>query len=479
MKNIKKFLAILSLPLMISACAQGDYRKAAVELQGHMATGNWQAAETLAVKNGKIDDKGKSKDLLWSLNHGLATIQTGKYKASIDSFDNAESLMKFDDLSGFMANAGSATASVLVNDTVRDYAFNSYDAIMVNSYKGLAFMLNGDQGNARVEFNRSAERQRRAVERFALEIKADQEKNAAGAKKNPKVNSNETVNKANDNAQVKATYAELESKAGYAPFVNPFTSYIRGVFLLSTAVTTGEFENAISDLRSVKEMVGGNSVIDADLKFATAKVEGKNSDKRVWVIFENGQSPILVENKIKSLMVMPTGLINFVYAYPSMKFQPLAYNSLNIAVDGREEKTLMVSDFDAVAAREFKDRLPGIITRAVLSSAYKTAIQVAGQAVAASAGKDNTNAQVFGLLMNIGGAIMSEATTAADVRSWLELPKQFQAASFTPPKSGEVVIKTDSGVELGKVTVPNDRNAVIYVKIQKTGATPVIKSVLF
>ena len=225
--------------------------------------------------------------------------------------------------------------------------------------------------------------------------------------------------------------------------------------------------------------MGANAVIDSDLKFATAKVEGKKTEKRVWVIFENGQSPILVENKIHSLLVGSGGLTNFVYAYPSMRFQPAAYSSLNIAVDGRDEKTMMVADFDAVAAREFKDRLPGIITRAVLSAAYKTAIQVAGQAVAANSNQRDGTTQAIGLLMNIGGAVLAEVTTAADTRSWLELPKQFQAASFSPPKNGEVVIKADSGIELGRVTVPNDRNAVIYVKIQNTGAKPAIKSVLY
>ena len=471
-------LSLFVLAITLSACTGGEYRNAAEKLKLQIGQGDWEAAAKLAADTGKIDEAGKSKKLEWSLNHGLALIQTGKYQTAIKSFDNAEDLMKFDDLSGFAAKAGSGVGAVLVNDTVRDYAFNSYDAIMVNSYKGLAFMLSGDQDNARVEFNRAEERQRRAVERFAAEIKKDQERNDAEAKKNAKVNSTDTVNRANEDAGIKSQYADLDSKKAYAPFANPITSYMRGVFIMLTSGTGGEFEKAVQDFRRVREMVGENAVLDSDLAYATARAEGKSAEKRVWVIFENGQSPLLEEFKLKSVMFTGTGVINFNYAIPKISFQPSAYSKLLVGSEGQDAKsTELVSDFEAVVAREFKDRLPGIVTRAVLSAAYKTAIQVAGQAVAANSQSDN--AQMLGLLMNIGGAILSATTTAADTRSWVELPKEFQAVSFAPPENGQLVIKTEAGVEIGKVAVPKDRNALIYVKIQKNGATPSIKSMVY
>ena len=475
-RNIISAFCMIGIGITLSACTGVEYRNGVEKLMLQIGQGDWEGAARLSTERGRIDPFGKSQKLEWSLNHGLASLQNGNYATAIRSFDNAEDLMKFDDLASAGSKASSGAAAVLVNDTVRTYAFNSYDAIMVNSYKGLAYMLNSDPDNARVEFNRAEERQRRAVERFEAEIKKDQERNEAEAKKNSNLKSSETRDKLNDDPGMKAQIAELESKKAYAPFVNPFTSYMRGVFTMLTAATEGEFELAVQDFRRVREMVGTNAVIESDLAYATARADGKVRGKRVWLIFENGQSPLVEEYKIKSVVITLKGVINFNYAIPKLRFEAAAYPKLLVRLEGQEEKsTELVCDFDAIAAREFKERLPGIITRAVLSAAYKTAIQVAGLVVTEKA----SDIKLLGSIINLGGAVLSEATTAADTRSWVILPKEFQATSFAPPQNGEVIIKTNAGIEIGKVSVPMDKNALIYVKIQKTGAYPSIKSIVY
>ncbi|MCX8501539.1 MAG: hypothetical protein ORO03_07585 [Alphaproteobacteria bacterium] len=473
-------LGILALPLVATGCLQQDYRLDAEKFRGQMAVGNWQGAATIAQQSGKVDPEARSGELLWSLNDGAASLFADNYKHSIAVFDHAEKLMKFDDLAGLSSQIASGASSVLVNDTVRDYSYSSYDAIMVNSYKGLAFMLAGELDNARVEFNRTAERQRRAAERYALEIKAEESKNAAAAKKNPKVNSSETLTQARTNPELTAELAKLESKSSYAPFVNPYTSYLRSIFLLAAGESGSDTEQAITELRSVLQLIGDNRVVKSDLAYALARANGKGGGKRIWVMFENGQSPIRREKLIHGFGFTTVGVIDFKYAVPFLQYEPLAYPALRITVDEQEVTTETVTNFDAVVAAEFKLRLPGIITRAVLSTAYKTAIQIAGQVVAAKGDSNgNSNAALLGGLINLAGVIATEGSTAADLRSWLALPKEFQAASFAAPRNGRLAIHSSDGVELGFVTVATDKNALITVKIQNRGARPVIQTTLF
>src|SRR5699024_3325774 len=64
--------------------------------------------------------------------------------------------------------------SVMVNDSERDYKALMSEAVLVNTYKGLAFLAEGNNEYARVEFNRADDRTRRAVDYFHKEIAAQQ-----------------------------------------------------------------------------------------------------------------------------------------------------------------------------------------------------------------------------------------------------------------------------------------------------------------
>src|SRR3546814_2844605 len=60
--------------------------------------------------------------------------------------------------------------AVLVNDNVMPYSPAVYDTVMLNTYKALNFWQQGDYDNARIEWNRTDDRQRRASEHFESEI---------------------------------------------------------------------------------------------------------------------------------------------------------------------------------------------------------------------------------------------------------------------------------------------------------------------
>jgi len=61
--------------------------------------------------------------------------------------------------------------------------------------------------------------------------------------------------------------------------------------------------------------------------------------------------------------------------------------------------------------------------------------------------------------------------STADTRSWTALPKEFQAVRVAAPADGNIAVLGPDGQSLANVTVPVDRPSIVYVKLQRTGAT--------
>ena len=81
------------------------------------------------------------------------------YEASNHYFDRAEKYYKEEvDLENFGEKTLKSVGTILTNENLTDYHGNVFEAIMVNTYKGLNFMSLGKQDLARVEFNRALDR---------------------------------------------------------------------------------------------------------------------------------------------------------------------------------------------------------------------------------------------------------------------------------------------------------------------------------
>ena len=92
------------------------------------------------------------------------------------------------------------------DNTQYDYA--TYDGIMVNVYKGLAFLKTGDKASARVEFNRVGDRETRAEREFASEkaqLDAQAQRSARG---------NFDFNSAMSKAQSSESYRSVQAELG-------------------------------------------------------------------------------------------------------------------------------------------------------------------------------------------------------------------------------------------------------------------------
>ncbi len=433
------------LPLL-AGCAGGVSHQDLAGFDANLQSGNYPAAAQVAVASGHIAPDGASNNLAWSLNAGAALVYAREPAQAVRVFDGAETLMKKRDLSRF-------------DNTQYDYA--TYDGIMVNVYKGLAFLKTGDKASARVEFNRVGDRETRAEREFASEkaqLDAQAQRSARG-----NFDFNSAMSKAQSSESYRSVQAELGPYTNYRPFINPAASYLRAVYLLNNAETGSDLEAARAELVRVSDMVGPNPVIQGDL--ALTRGTNEHSKAYTWVVFENGGAPTFAQYNITFPVPVvgkggAVGVSAVTVAMPRMMFHAPAATHLSIAEGNSQVSTLPIGDFDRVMASEFSRRQPAIMTRVVLEAALKTGLQTAA-------------AQTGNRLVQFAAFAASNVSTA-DTRSWTALPKDFQAARIDAPKDGAVHLVMDAA-DLGTVEVPSDRPSIIYVKEMAPGGKPSIQ----
>jgi len=465
-KNNTKSFKIYLLPLCLiyfaaavfSGCASMSARKELTAFNTLYSSGRYLDAANFELKE-MGDEKSDPSHLLQMLQAGAALRYARKYPQSTDLFDGCEEVIKYFNEQLFINDAGSAIFSVLVNEASLDFRGEEYNGVMVNTYKALNLWQIGKNDLARIEFNRALDRQRRAKERFAEEISKMKEEIRREQNKAPQMDMNRTVNSSEIDRILKKKYSNLYAFKAYPDFINPFTVYIAGLFFLSE----GDYAKAAILLKETYGMVEENPVVVDDFATVEKILEGKRAKGHyTWIIFENGLGPEKEEFRIDLPIFLATNKVKYAgIALPRLKLRSQAFPYLVVRNVGKETaKTKAMASMDRVIQTEFKMRYPLIVTRAVISMLMKTSVQYLAQ-------------QNFG---NIGGllaAVYQLATTAADIRMWTALPKEFQVAKIAAPEGGSVIIATPGGKNYN-VSVPKKRNSLIYVKIPRRGARVVI-----
>ncbi len=400
--------------------------------------------------------KRKKNELLWTMQLGAMERLRRNHDASIKYFDQAEELLNRYD---FQNKALDAVGSTVVNENIVPYLGEEYDGVMINTYKALSFMVLKNDDLARVEFNRALDRQRRAKENFAREIaKLKSEIEREQSKERPQVR--QSVENPKLDAIISQKYPGLNEFEAYPDFVNPFTTYIAGVYFN----LVGDHTKAVDLLKEAYGMVQDNRYIAEDLAVTESLLDGQGKlEDTVWVVFENGLGPIKKEIRLDLPLFVATNKVKYVgIALPKLTFREQAYPALWVKAGQANYQTLPVASMDRVVQTEFKKDFKGILTRAIISATVKAAAQYALQ-------EQNTSG---GSLASIFMALYSFATTAADVRIWTTLPKDFQVARFRIPDNRSIQIAPAGGTPF-VVKIPNCKNALVYVRIPFRDAIPV------
>lgn len=433
----------LGAALVVQGCAGGVSRQDAANYDGLLSQGNYAGAASFARSAGKIAPDGASDNLLWSLDAGAAMTYAGDATHTIPVLDHAEEMMKRRDL-GATGEMG-------------QYSAKTYDGVMVNAYKAIAALEGGQGGVARTELLRSEERQSRAEQDFQAEVAATQGHEGSGK--------DVDLQSALKSAQADPAYLQavndMANYGGYRPFINPFATYLAGLYFLNT--DDSNRERARNAFQRVRGIVGRNSLVDGDYDLAA---KGGKFSPKTWVIFENGQGSTLVQYAIKFPVPIAgkhPGVSVATVALPRLRENASAAQCLLVGNSG--EKTTVVGNFDYVMRSEFQRRYPSIVRSAVLEAAMKVVLQ-------------NAAAQEKSGIALLGAKIISNIS-AADVRSWTALPKDFQVARIETPKDGMVRLRTDRGADLGTAKVPTDVSSIVYVKEMRAGSPPSIQVLRF
>ena len=444
-------LFAVAMAFMLSGCGT-QHRSQLDKFNVLYGSGQYVEAANSQVSDSDINH-GSSSDLLGFLQAAAALRAGNDYEQSSKIFDICEDIIKIHNQQTLAGSMASTTGAVLINDTVLEYRSSQYDGIMVNTYKALNFWQNGQKDLARVEFNRALDRQRRAKEIFAAEIRNEkvQMRNAQAEERNTDLGKN-TENPEIDRI-LRSRYSNLYEFQAYPDFINPFTTYVAGLFFIAD----GDLSKGVSLLKEVYGMVDHHPTVQSDFINAERRTEGvQDAQKNVWVIFENGLGPEKQEMRVDLPLFLVSNQVRYTgIALPRLRTRPQAYPYLQIDNGQTSVHTTMLASMDRVIKTEFRKQYKGIVSRAVASAAIKTTTQYMAQ-------------KEMGDLGGILFAVSQAFTTAADLRIWTALPKEFQVAKIAVPGSGKVIIATPDGLRV-TVAVPVQKNSIIYVKIPAKG----------
>jgi len=428
--------------------------------------GKIQEALTLAAEEAEFDEqKDVLNDQLWGMQTASLYRLTADYEKSNLYFDHIEDVMYQEDTESVLQTAGETALSTFTNDTFLDYEQTMYDSIMVNTYKAINFMAIGDVKNARVEWNRSDDRQRRAAEFFAEKINEKKEQQRQDAEKELKeqdLESGPDIDKSISRSQevLAKQGIDMSQWSAYDGYINPFSTFMHGLFFMLNAQDKSDLSKGIDSLKRVKDITH-TSVASQTLDLANQLLAGKqslNSLNKVWVIFENSEMAKKEEFRVDLPLFLVSDDVNYAgIALPKLSERPDNFQNLEV----NETKTEVIADMDKIIKAEFKEEFSLILTREITRTIVKTVLQK-------QLGDEKS-------ALGVAGGLVQALTTEADTRTWSMLPKNFQAAVLNAPKDHKITISSQGLAQPIVVDVAADKNTIIYVKAVNSSMAPSVE----
>ncbi|MFW5823816.1 MAG: COG3014 family protein [Marinobacter sp.] len=461
----------------LAGCASYQHRSQMTDFNSAYAGGDYQAAlESMAFELDPEQEIDTEAHLLEILHQAELYRLSGDFVKAAEYYDLAEQGMKYLDTEGLAEEAGETFMAVMINDSARDYEALMSEAVLVNTYKALAFLAEGNNEYARIEFNRADDRTRRAVEFFADEIaeqkdqleKAAREAEQAGAQQEESPDGGDrSALFARQSLESEALQQAVTENYGgpsqwsvYSEFMVPTSTYLHGIYFLANGAVSSDYDKAVESLRRVAQMNEDSAQLARDLKLAEDLASGsrrlEDIDPQVWVVYENGLGPVLEERRFD----VPLLLFHGNAQAPAYTGIALPQYDRRAAVpggltafggDGEPVETELLSEMDRVFQTEMKARFTGVLTRAVTSAVIKAIIQ-------------NEASERFGAWGQLGSAVLTAATTQADLRGWQALPDHWQTARISRPGDGQLTLAQSDGTALGSIHIPDQPFTLVYVK---------------
>ena len=401
---------------------------------------------------------GSRSELLTKMQESSKYRKEGDLEKSSEVLEQAD-VMIDDFEKKASTRLGQETLSAFTNPANITYEGWSNERIMVDTYLALDSLMTGEFDRARVWLNKAYQRQRDAVERNSKVLESAQ-------------NNIET-------SEITSYYAENLSKlTPLADYVNPFTSYLRGVFFMYYGEDSSDLEVARKALEQSYAFAKENKYVKQDLEQIEKMVSGNKTtlSNMTYVIFESGKGPYLVEKRIKLLL-------NGEEAIPVFQSGDGLNNRLKVTAGNVSEDSQILANMDDIFGAAFQSERKKIQARAGASAGVKEATSSAAGTIAGIAASQALSQVPGGGLVGslVGGAIAGAATKAvvsevqntynvADTRSWTSLPATFQLCKISTPQDKILQIADAGGSEPKTVELPDNGINLVYVQSSSKGS---------
>jgi hypothetical protein len=439
---------------LLVGCGYGSIRSA----QQAMREGQVRWARGSLASDAEGGFAGPHAILGW-LEYGTALHESGAYDQSSGALLRAEAGFDAQDRRPrtSLTEELFATATSPLNAAYRG---TPTDRVMAPTLRAMNAMLSGDDDAARLALNEAAIRQAQSLERRREEI-------AAARARDGSIDVDRSVQAALADPALDDRLGGLRAFEPYRGFVNPFSEMLHAVYRLAAPRDPADRERGLALLRSVVGTVDNRFVGDL---LASETTAAGAAEARVHVFFASGFCPIRDEFRLDLPLFLFNDTIDYVgVSFPRLAFDDDALPHLDVETPDGIVRTEMLADMDRLMATEFREELPTLLTRAVLSTVAK---------VAASYGLNEATRddETANAIARIVAGLYLYSQNRADTRAWATLPKWYAYTSVPAPADGRVLLSAPDGSS-AFVDVSPGAASILFVRSFRPGRGLVIRSV--
>lgn len=464
MKNLTLIFGALALLALVPACS--SYEKDSRNMRAHWSAGNFAEAERIAAA--ATADASEKDVLVWQLDHASILRAAGRREEAAKAFDEAAGTLAYWDEQAEILLSKETLAS-LTNLSALPYRGRSSDAVMLHTYRALTALELGKSDSARVALNAAYRAQQDAIARNEKEIERAREEARENAVSSEKLAADSGLQKAL--AEQNAALSDVQILADY---VNPFTTWLYGIYFLHAGTDEGDLERARKALERVAQMYPNNTAVKTDLAqcsraLAAAGTASARGNAVTYVVFESGLAPTLGLVRVDTMIPIPYGRGRWTPTPVSIAFPKLVvsdqrryWGAIPFAggtysagtARARPVPALRVNDvfaeeicdMNSVVRTDFDNAFPAILTRTLVTAFVKSAASAAANAVALEYSRNNRNAgaSLVALATIIGTSAYTYGSSGADLRCWQTLPQNFSVARIRTPSDGMLKIRVGS-----------------------------------
>ncbi len=419
---MKRLFAIIALAAVAAGCVteDGDARNAIVALEAGQDDVAVKWAEDLAT------DSYYSKTL-GLVEAGRVNMLAGRYsqaenwfrKAVDTAVDRKESAPKIK--LGDWGNE--ALAGTITDDRTREYYLQPYEINLALQYGIITQLLNGHRDDAMADARLAVYIQNSLAEEYGEDV---------------------ATQGTGGDSTARDIYAEQSQAlddlvaATSNSWENPVLWWLTGVMFDQN----GEAELAMASYRKAAALCPGNPYA-----MGRAPDPGKS---RLVVIYD--QDFVSRRQSLKIPLPIYTAMSIDIPKYGDKPYVP---DEVSVSGSDGEKPMSQTLNIQSLAARDLKEKLPGVITRNVT----RAATAAAAQAAVNSSG--NEYAQIAVLAVNATAMVLRRA----DTRSWITLPmgEQIWSDSEMQPGEYQIGITVGGATHHERVSLRPGKTTLIYV----------------